>query len=316
MFGLPTTRSALRPLAGDLRQLASVRRIVLDDGPERGIRALAFSTGGGLDFWVLADRSLDIGPLWFRGMQLAWQAPAGFPSPAFLNRLEDDGRGIERCFSGLMMTCGLEHLRKPEGSVLHGHLPFTPARVTACGEDWDRADPLLFCTGEMTQARVNGEAFRLHRRIEAPIGGTALRIIDRIENLSATPQPFGLMHHVNFGFPLVQDGARVDLDGTELLRLDLRNPASMPRCIPAGSGWRRCALRAPLEQATLGAALGFDATVLPFLQLWHNLAPGTRVMAIEPCTSELLPDAGSGPGPSLDPGAETEIRLELSFALG
>ena len=53
----------LAPLVGDLRQVASVRRIVLDDGAERGVRALAFSTGDGLDFWVLTDRSLDIGPL-------------------------------------------------------------------------------------------------------------------------------------------------------------------------------------------------------------------------------------------------------------
>ncbi len=40
----------LRPRVGDLRQSASVRRIALDDGAERGVRALAFSTGGGLDF--------------------------------------------------------------------------------------------------------------------------------------------------------------------------------------------------------------------------------------------------------------------------
>ena len=51
---------ALRSLVGSLRQYASVRRIVLDDGGERGVRALAFTTGGGLDFWAMADRALDI----------------------------------------------------------------------------------------------------------------------------------------------------------------------------------------------------------------------------------------------------------------
>ncbi len=44
------------------------------------MRALAFSTGGGLDFWVMADRSLDIGPLWYRGSPVAWQSPSGFRS--------------------------------------------------------------------------------------------------------------------------------------------------------------------------------------------------------------------------------------------
>ena len=91
MFGVPVTRDALRPLAGDLRQLASVRRIVLDDGSERGVRALAFSTGGGLDFWVLADRSLDIGPLWLRGMQLAWQAPPASRAPLCTTGLRTAG---------------------------------------------------------------------------------------------------------------------------------------------------------------------------------------------------------------------------------
>ena len=35
----------LRAKVGDLRQFASVRRITLDDGVERGVRALAFSNG-------------------------------------------------------------------------------------------------------------------------------------------------------------------------------------------------------------------------------------------------------------------------------
>jgi hypothetical protein len=74
----------LKSRVGDPRQFASVRRITLDDGPERGVRALAFSTGGGLDFWVLSDRSLDIGPLWWRG---ACVAGAGrFPKPGLARR--------------------------------------------------------------------------------------------------------------------------------------------------------------------------------------------------------------------------------------
>src|SRR5687767_1956540 len=75
LFGQELQARSLQRWVGDLRQLASVRRIALDDGPERGVRALAFSTGGGLDFWVLTDRSFDIGPLWFRGLPIAWQGP-------------------------------------------------------------------------------------------------------------------------------------------------------------------------------------------------------------------------------------------------
>jgi hypothetical protein len=39
----------LRAKVGDLRQFASARRIIPDDGVERGVRALAFSSGGSLE---------------------------------------------------------------------------------------------------------------------------------------------------------------------------------------------------------------------------------------------------------------------------
>lgn len=178
-----------RRLLGDVRQFASVRRIVLEDGQERGVRALAFSTGGGLDFWVLSDRSFDIGPLWWRGM--------------------------ERGFSGMLVTCGLEHVRAPDGaSPLHGRLPFTPGRLLAYGEEWDAPGPHLFCKGEMVQYRIGGEGLLLTRRITTPIGGTELRVDDVVENIGPEPQPIEMLYHVNPGFPLVDEGTTVMLDGT------------------------------------------------------------------------------------------------------
>jgi len=79
--GVPNDRATLRPLVGDLRQVASVRRIVLDDGPERGVRALAFSTGGGPGFLGARRPLAGYRAAWFQGMQLGWQAPTGFASP-------------------------------------------------------------------------------------------------------------------------------------------------------------------------------------------------------------------------------------------
>ena len=76
----------LKGRVGDLRQFASVRRITLDDGAERGVRALAFSTGGGLDFWVLSDRSLDIGPLWWRGRRWPGRDQRGSAIPPITTR--------------------------------------------------------------------------------------------------------------------------------------------------------------------------------------------------------------------------------------
>ena len=47
-------------------------RVVVGDG----VQALAFAAGA-LDFTVLIDRSLDIGPLSWRGIKVGWESPTG-----------------------------------------------------------------------------------------------------------------------------------------------------------------------------------------------------------------------------------------------
>ena len=320
MFGRPLARDALEPLVGDLRQLASVRRIVLDDGVERGVRAIAFSTGGGLDFWVLADRSLDIGPAWWRGTPVAWQSPGGFRSPALHDAESEGGQGFGRSFSGLLVTCGLDHTRQPkDGRPLHGRLPFTPARVQAYGEDWDRKEPVLFCEGEVTQSRLGGEALRLRRRIEAPIGGNLIRIVDEVTNLGSGDQQQALLYHINLGFPFVATGTELLLGGERLLGpLRLPQPGMDPavtcRSVD-GSGWTSCEVRTPAEKEgrTRRTSVAFDSATLPWLQTWLEPRPQAHVLGIEPCTSDRGSDGRSGVEPILPAHETRRYRLELAF---
>ena len=317
--GLPhgVDAATLRARVGDLRQLAAVRRIVLDDGPERGVRALAFTTGGGLDFWALADRTLDIGSLWWRGMPIAWQGLNGYRAPALYDAADEGGRGFNRSFSGLVVTCGLDHIRQPvSGHPLHGRLPFTPVRLLAYGEDWERAEPVLFCEGEATQARLHGEALRLHRRIEAPIGGGTIRQIDRVTNLGPAPQPHGLLYHINVGYPMLRDGAALRFQDRVIAGpLTLPDPTadSQATCHRVGAaGWQACTLASPGLATSL--TIGFDATTLPYLQIWSDPRPHAHVLGIEPCTSERRPDGTCGPQPDLAPGESRVYRLEIALA--
>jgi Domain of unknown function (DUF4432) len=319
LFGRTLARDALRPLVGDLRQLAGVRRIALDDGPERGVRALAFSTGGGLDFWALADRSLDIGPLWWRGTPLAWASAAGFRSPALHDPEGDGGRGFNRSFSGFLVTCGLDHTRQPDGEhPLHGRLPYTPARLTAYGEDWEREEPILFCEGEAVQARYGSESLRLWRRIEAPVGGREIRIIDVVENLGAGQQRQSTLYHFNLGFPAVATGSLVRLGETVLLGpLTVPDAADAPRSesVPAGGDAEAaCTVTTPVEGGDLVLTFAFATDTLPHLQFWRDLRPHAAVLGIEPCTSFRTADARSGPEPILRPGERRRYCLRFAVS--
>ena len=306
--------SRMRPLVGDLRQLASVRRITLDDGAERGVRALHFSTGGALDFTVLSDRSLDIGPVSWRGLPVAWQSPAGFASPALIDPESDGGLGFNRGFSGFLVTCGLDHIRGASGGQpQHGRLPFTPAAVRAYGEDWACAEPCLFCEGEVIQARYGAEALRLLRRIEAPIGGATILIHDTVENVGAQSTYQPMLYHFNLGFPTVASGTVVELDGTAVLGPvslpDAQNGLVTARSWPV-QGEARCAVRSP---SGLAVHFAFDAGTLPHLQLWHDLRPNVGVLSVEPCTSARHPDGRPSGEAVLEPGESRTYRLAVSF---
>ncbi|MBN9306676.1 MAG: DUF4432 family protein [Devosia sp.] len=311
---------SLRDLAervGALRQLASVRRLTLEDGPESG-PALLFSTGGGLDFLVMAGRGLDVGTLNYQGVPLAWQSPGGLAGPGLWQPDRDDGQGFNRGFSGLLMTCGLDSIRQPRaGGVLHGSLPGTPARLTACGEDWDRDEPVLFCAGEVVQARYGGANLRLRRRIEAPIGGSVIRLTDIVENVGPSPQQHALLYHLNFGFPSIGPGSTVRV-GDETLLGPLRFPdasvSQTPACraLPRG-GDVTCRLITPKPEGELEIGITFATETLPFLQLWQDLRPRAGILAIEPCTSDRTPEGFSETETVLAPGETRSYRLELAI---
>lgn len=316
-------RQLLSDYTGDRRQLASVRRIMLDDGPEQGQRALAFSTGGGLDFWVLSDRSMDIGPLWFEGMPVAWQHPNGYVAPGRHDPESDGGTGIERALSGFLVTCGLSHIRQPrDGQPLHGRLPLTPARLNACGENWDAPVPMLYAEGEMVCAHLRGMSFRLTRRIEAPIGGRSLAIIDRVENIGMEPQQLQILYHTNFGFPAVGHGTTVRHNGVSRLTVQLPVPgasltAPQIQCHPSGDA---PTFRLELERGASGPWRGLHVSMtgpsvaLPFVQLWSDPRPRRNILALEPASSGRTADGTSLAGPVLEPNGSWQARLDFNFS--
>src|SRR5258708_13105443 len=82
VHGQDVDRARLARLAGDLSALGGVRSVVLDNGPERGIRALEFRTGTGLAFDVLVDRAMDIGPAEHAGRAFGCRSATALPNPA------------------------------------------------------------------------------------------------------------------------------------------------------------------------------------------------------------------------------------------
>ncbi|BCH35634.1 DUF4432 domain-containing protein [Mesorhizobium sp. L-8-10] len=302
---LPPAR--LRRLVGDLRQVGSVRRVVMADGLEAGVEALVFSTGGGLDFWVTAGRMLDIATLSWRGVQLGWQSPAGF-------RLPPEGIDPERRFNagfgGFLNTCGFDHIRQPAGGhSLHGSAPFTPARLTGHGEDWDAEEPVLFCEGEIVAWAYGAGGYRLRRRIEAPIGGRTIRLRDTVDVVGAEALAVLALYHFNLGFPAIDETTRLFLDGRRIAGpLELPSPgAPGPSVLHEARGeWASCCV-------TGGEIIEFRwrTDALPWLQLWQDLRPGCGVLSVEPCSAGRRSDGSNEVTPLLAPGEKRSFAIDV-----
>jgi hypothetical protein len=321
--GRTYTRREIAERAGMLSQFAGVRLMELSDGVERGIRMLEFRTGSGLRFTALVDRALDIADCEFKGQAIGWNSPAGFRHPGLHEYEGEGGLAWARSFSGLLVTCGLDHILfmnevpadsyvyAPKPTVshsLHGRVGTIPAKLTGYGEEWRGDDCVLWAEGIVQQSAVFGEDLHLARRIEADVGGKEIRISDRVVNHGFYRTPHMYCYHINVGHPVLDEGSRYLAPIRDVVWAAHAGEAYRKQ----GVGYRT--LSAPkldfheqVWQHELGAdaqgkqfvalvndrvGLGFevatDKAQFPCLYEWQNLQAGQYALGIEPSTNHVL----------------------------
>ncbi|MDH7486053.1 MAG: aldose 1-epimerase family protein [Anaerolineae bacterium] len=338
LFDRQWSRAELLSYMGDLSQLAGIRLARWDEGVERGVRVAEVRTGAGLDFTVLLDRGMDIGPAAYRGLPLAWLSPAGFAHPAYF---EPEGLGWLRTFGGGLLTgCGLTYLGAPdedEGQALglHGRLSLLPARHVQVGEAWEGDECSFWVQGEMREARLFGENLRLTRRIIAWLGQTRLAIEDRVENLGATPSPLMILYHINLGFPLLDETCEllaephavrprdsVAAPGLETwMRFQPPTPGYREQVfyhdLPADAeGWASITLRNPTRRLSL--TVRYQKAMLPNLVQWKMMGEGAYVLGLEPANCRVegrSKERARGTLQFLAPGEQRDFRVEIAVSV-
>lgn len=323
LYNQSMTRRALAERTGMLSQFAGVRLMELGDGVERGIRMLEFRTGSGLRFTALVDRALDIADCEHNGRAIGWNSPAGFRHPGLHEYEGEGGLAWARSFSGLMVTCGLDHILfmnevpaetyvySPRPTVkhsLHGRVGTIPARLTGYGEEWHGDECVLWAEGVVQQSAVFGEDLHLIRRIEADVGGNEIRLIDRVVNHGFYKTPHMYCYHINVGHPVLDEGSRYlapinDVVWAAHAGDDYRKQNVGYRSMPAP----QFDFHEQVWQHELGAddqgkqvvalvndklGLGFEVETrkdqFPCLYEWQNLQAGQYAVGIEPATHHVL----------------------------
>ncbi len=332
LFGKDVKRSELLKQVGDISQIGGARLVELAEGMGRGVQAVEFRTGSGLDFTVVPGRGMDISFASYKGTPLAWRAPCGEISGA---RHEPDGLGWLRGFyGGLMVTCGLTHYGPPcedgdESLGLHGRASYLAADRVSVGGEWDGDDYIVCVSGRTVQSVLFGENVQLERKIWAKLGEKRFFVEDRVTNCGHETTPHAILYHCNFGYPLVDEGSRllVPEKGFEPRDEEAARGEPFNMFAPVPGFKERCfyhhavancdgLVRAGIvnRRLSLCGYVRYRLEELPWLLQWKMLGEGSYVVGVEPgnCSVDGRVKAREkGVLKSLEPGEEKRYRLEL-----
>ena len=224
LYGKELTKRELLQYVGDVSQIADAREGVMTAGKSDGVRTIDVKTGSGLEFTVLPTRGMDISWASYQGKALSFVSKAGVGHPAYF---EKDGFGFLRnFFCGLLTTCGLTYFGAPcvdngEELGLHGRISNIPAKDVCVEKFWDGDDYIIRIRGQVVESSMFHENLVLNRTIETKMGSRSVKITDHIENMGFDEQPFMLLYHCNFGYPIVSENTvLIEPDGVKVVARD------------------------------------------------------------------------------------------------
>ena len=180
-----------------------------------------------------------------------------------------------------------------------------------------------------------GGCLQLDSSLHTTAGSNSLELNDTITNCSDVPGEVQILYHINFGPPLLGEGARIYAAIEQLAPYDEHSGKSSGQwdlCGRPTPGFvQQCYFVKPIVDSQgvattllcnptgdFAVRITFDSQQLPCLTLWKNFA-GERdgyVIGIEPGTSYPNPKALErqlGRVPTLASGESLQTSVQLSF---
>jgi Domain of unknown function (DUF4432) len=292
-------------------QVGGITRYTLDDGEGRGVRVCEVDTGGGLRYRVLVDRGLDIDRAFMNDQSLAFLTHRGVSQPTrALDRGADWLRGFP---GGLLVSCGPFNTGAPatdEGEELglHGPHSNTAAELESvvCPQP-HLGENEMRIRGRIRYGAFYGPNLTLERTIRSTLGEPTISIDDVFQNPGNQPVPHAWLLHINFGYPLLDEGTEFLIDHTGQRPRDDKlsttyftnndgntfpppSPLQMgdkhvfrylhPR--PAADGMIHAAIWNP--KISLGAVIDYSPSEFARLGQWMHWGEREYVCALEPMT--------------------------------
>ncbi len=298
------TYQKTRPYIGHDYQTFGVRSEMLLDGKENGVKLLRLKNGAQLQAEVICDRGLSLGEVTYKGLNLSFLSHTGIVSPAYYVESGKDGF-YKNFFGGMMMSCGMTHMGAPcedagKALGLHGPMPCTPAEeICATVEGRSGDTPEIVVRGKLRQSEVYAEHLICERTIRLKYGENKIIFHDEIKNEGFERQPFMILYHFNFGYPLISEHTKVFLAEQECIPRDAVAKSGFDTRLrmdaPGAGRPEECyfyKLRGGVDKDTLmlvenealglAVAIKYNTGQLPFMTEWKSMMAGDYALGINP----------------------------------
>ena len=186
-------------------------------------------------------------------------------------------------------------------------------------------------TGEVREAEVFGPNMVMKRRLRLDTERNELHIRDTVENQGFATSPLMLVYHINFGYPMLDEGTHAYFSTTEIEpRTDFAAEGMDNYDVMEAPGIGRdeqCYFHtghtdgeafAMLHNEKLGLAamVRYDKAVFPLLCEWKCMRAGEYALGLEPTTSSVVSRAESrekGLLTYLEPGESREFNVTIEL---
>jgi hypothetical protein len=329
-------------------QVGGIDAYAVDGGEGRGQRALCVNTGGGLRYRVLPDRGLDIDHAFHHQHSLAFLTHKGLTRPSrALDRGIDWLKGFP---GGLLTSCGPFNIGAPGNDAgqelgLHGTHSNTAATIESVVQPNPRAGKLeMSVTGVVRYGALFGPLLELRRTITSTLGRNTIDFVDEFHNPGNTDAPHAWLLHINFGYPLVDEGGEFCYDAVKVEPNEVPPEVSRfrkgvdPKRIPGPLDSHRGSNESvaylyprPTDRAGrttvgiinrklgLGVAIRYSTKEFPRCINWQHWGPGEYVTALEPTNGTVRgrwKDREDGLMDTIPAGARKTYRYQIEVVAG
>lgn len=332
-FGRNYDYNALVDRVGDFSQLAGVKRYAFTCGRSKGVEAVDIKTGSGLSYTVLLDRALDIAWAEYKGIPLGYMTEVGVVAPQYYEA--ESNEWLRSFTGGLMTTCGLSNVgaaSELDGKQYgqHGRISKLPGENIIVEEGLVGEDYVISVKGQVKQVKSFLENMVLQRTIKSYAGKNKIIINDIVENKSISRQPFMLLYHLNFGFPLVNENSGLiipnsnakqerEFDVSEYNKFkkpeeDFEDVTYLFETVADKNGNAYFLLMNDRDNPELALKVKYSRSILDRLVMWRYLNSRNYVLCIEPANcyvNGIEDEYRKGTLEYLEPFDKKEINMEI-----